>query len=254
MNTNDRMLLCRRLAAIPALVLILGTAQAAPFKIFSPIVHQGETALEYRGYRDNDSRAGINHSQTHKIALEHGVTRYWATEIEGEFEKEGGRALRDSAVEWENVFQLTPQGRYWADLGLFAEYEFGTRGGSADKIKIGPLIEKEFSPQLSATFNAFFENEVGRNAESGTVFSYGARVKYSINRHLQPAIEFFGEPGKLRQPRPSYQDQEHWIGPALYGSFKLDHGHKLNYRVSALFGSTKAASDHRGVVQLEYEF
>lgn len=254
MNNHHRATLCQRIAAIPALILMVGTAQAAPFKIFSPIVHEGESAVEYRGYRDFDSRNEINRSQTHKIALEHGVTSYWLTELEGEFEKEGGGPLKGTAVEWENVFQLTPQGKYWADVGLFAEYEFAAHSGNADKIKLGPLIEKEFSPRLSATLNAFFEHEVGSNAQAGTTFSYGARVKYSINRYLQPALEIFGEPGNLKGSLPAFQQQEHWVGPALHGSTKLEHGHTLNYRAAALFGVTDAASHNRLVVSLEYEF
>lgn len=259
MSNNNHTLLCKRAAAISALALIipLSTAQAAPFKIYSPIVEKGEIALEYQGFRDIDHRKAIDHSQTHKAALEYGVTDFWKTEIEVEFEKEGRGSLKDNAIEFENVFQFTPQGKYWADLGLFAEYEIATRKGNPDEIKIGPLIQKEFGPRLSATANAFFTREVGGNAASGTTFSYGARVKYNINQYLEPAIEAFGEPGNFKGGLPAFKKQEHWIGPALYGAVKMGQGQALKalkYRAAALFGATKPSSDSRLVLELEYEF
>ena len=223
-------------------------ASAAPFKVYSPVVHSGEKAVEYSGYRDFDHRDGVDSSQTHKFAFEYGVNDVWATEVEVEFQKEGRGVLRDSAVAWENRFQLNPQGRDWATVGVFVEYEFHTQSGGADEVKLGPLLEWELNQKLSATLNLFLERQIGSSAESGTVLAYGARLKYSANRVFEPALELFGEPGKIGH-FPSRREQEHWIGPAVYGALS----HHVKYRAALLFGTTEAASDKRAVLQLEYE-
>ena len=237
------------IAATVHIATLCNQGTAAPFKIYSPVVHSGERALEYRGYRDIDRRDGVGHSEKHKFALEYGINDAWATEIEVEFEKEGRGALRGSAVAWENRFQLNPQGRDWATVGLFVEYEFHTRSGGADELKLGPLIEWEFNPNLSATLNLFVERQIGSNAESATVLSYGARLKYSASRFFEPALELFGEPGKIGD-FPPRREQEHWVGPAVYGALSRH----TKYRGALLFGATHAASDKRAVLQLEYEF
>jgi hypothetical protein len=241
------------LIAAVAFAAHLGSADAAPFKVFSPIVEEGVTEIEYRGFRDFDQREELDRSQTQKIDVGRGFTDYWFSEFEGTFEKAGSESMKLDSVASENVFQLTPQGQYWADFGLFAEYEVGTHGSSPNEISIGPLVQKEFSPRLSATLNAFFEWQTGPNAVTGTTFSYAARVKYNVNRYFEPAIEAFGEPGRIGR-LPSWSQQEHWIGPAVYGKLGFGPGGSLSYRLAALFGVSDAASDTRAVFQLEYEF
>jgi len=230
----------------------LSAARAAPFKVYSPVVESGVTEIEYRGFRDYDRRGEVNHSQTHKLGVGHGYGNWW-TEIYGELEKEGRESLKLESFEWENLFQLAPQGKYWADPGVLIEYERAARSGDPDKLVLSPLIEKELAPLLIATVNLRFVREIGSNAANGTGFEYAARLKYNYHPHLEPAIELFGDPGRINHFAP-HDEQSHWIGPALYGKAKLDHGHALVYSMALLFGTTREASDRRGVVRLEYEF
>ena len=247
------MILIARYAAALFLTAHIAMAGAAPFKVYSPIVERGVTEIEYSGFRDFDRRNEVNHSQTHKLAIGHGFTDNWASEVYVEFEKEGDETLKVESYEWENLFQLAPQGKYWADTGLLVEYEHPAQSGDPGKLTLTPLIEKELSSRLIATLNLGFTYETGGNAEPGTTFSYAARLKYNLDPRFEPALEFFGEPGRISH-FPGTSEQAHWIGPAFYGKMKLDHGHALLYSAAALFAATSAASDTRGVVRVEYEF
>ena len=231
----------------------LATAQAAPFKVYSPVVESGVTEIEYRGFRDFDRRNGINRSQTHKLGIGRGFTDNWAGEVYVEYEKEGAEALKIESYEWENLFQFAPQGKYWADTGLLIEYEHPARHGDPGKLTVAPLMEKELGSSVVATLNLRFSHETGGNAGPGNTFSYAARLKYSLDPRFNPALEFFGEPGRLNH-FPTMSEQSHWIGPAFYGKKKLGDGHALVYSAAILFGTTSAASDKRGVLRLEYEF
>ena len=90
-------------------------------------------------------------------------------------------------------------------------------------------------------------------ASSGTVFAYGARAKYLMSPSLEPAVEIFGETGRIGHSG-DFNTQEHWIGPALYGSIGLGHKSKIGYSAAFLFGTTSVSSDNRAVLRLEYEF
>src|SRR5207245_4090244 len=64
----------------------------------------------------------------------------------------------------EGFLQLTPQGRYWADVGLFVEYEHTARQGDPRALTVGPLIQKEVQlPGLNTlhTVNALFTKQMG---------------------------------------------------------------------------------------------
>lgn len=230
----------------------MGTAHAAPFKVYSPVVESGVSEIEYRGFRDFDRRSEVDRSQTHKLGVGRGYGSWW-TEVYGELEKEGGESLKSESLEWENLFQFAPQGRYWADTGVLIEYEHAARGGDPDKLVLAPLIEKEIAQRLIATVNLRFVKEMGNNAATGTGFEYAARLKYNFHPHLEPAIEFYGDPGRINH-FPSREEQSHWIGPALYGKAKLGSGQALVYSTALLFGTTREASDRRAVVRLELEF
>src|SRR5262245_59027610 len=242
------------LALAAALSICAPNTMGADMKVYSPIVERGVTEVELRGFRDFDKRPALDKNQEYKLGIGHGFTDWLSLEVYGEFEKEKSEGkLELEAHEVEALFQFTPQGKYWMDVGLLAEYEHAAEGGHPDQFRLAPLLEKEFGP-FTATVNLVFIRESGTNKAPGTLFSYGARLKYHLaDSNLEPAIEVFGDPGRTGH-FPSHSEQPHWIGPALYGKWKTAPGQALVWSVAALFGITDAASDTRAVVRLEYEF
>lgn len=241
------------LAALTALLSAAAPApaEAAPFKVYSPGVVKGETEIEYRGFRDFDGDDSRDGAEKHKLGVGHGFTDFWFSEIYSAYEKEPGGSYDHEAIEWENRFQLTEQGQYWADFGLLVEYE-ATPHGNPDEFAIAPIIEKTMDRWVG-TVNLFFEREVGSGGEDGTTFAYAARLKYLLDSRFEPAIEVFGEPGKFNH-WGSFNEQEHWAGPAVYGSIGLGGSRKLVYSAAYLFGETSVSSDNRAILRLEYEF
>jgi hypothetical protein len=243
-----RITLCAALlAALPL------ASRAAPFKVYSPTVQQGVAEVEYRGYVDSDHRSELNKSQEQNFSVGYGLTDYWFTEVYTVYGKDGSAPLKNQSIEWENRFQLTPQGKYPVDYGLLAEFEFATRSGDPNEFSIAPIFESELSRHLLATANLFFERQFGgTEREPGTTFAYAGRLRYHLNRYFDPALELFGEPGEIGR-FGAWDRQDHWMGPAFYGEARLGHG-ALEYSAALLFGTSQAASDRRAVVRLEYEF
>ncbi|HET7569863.1 MAG TPA: hypothetical protein VFK96_04670 [Gammaproteobacteria bacterium] len=248
-------------AAGAALVLLTGSLALVPqaayagYNIYSPHVELGETEVEARGYFNQDNLPGVDGTGAFKFAIGHSFTSFWASELYlGEFEREASGNTHLESVEWENRFQLTPQGKYWADFGLLAEFEFATEGGHPNELKIGPLIEKSFGRTV-ATVNLYLERKVGAYADSGTEFGYAARVRYRLNPYFEPAIEAYGSPGEFGDFLPK-GEQRHQIGPGFYGqAYVGSGGQKIKYSAAALYGITDVGSPNwTFVVRMEYEF
>lgn len=225
-------------------------AEAAPFTVYSPRVIKGENEIEYRGFHDIDGNDARDGGEKHVFAIGRGFTDYWFSELYSVYAKDPGASLKHDALEWENRFQLSEQGKYWADFGLLTEYELTDHG--PDEIAIGPIIEKTVDRWVG-TVNLLFERQVGSEADPRTAFAYAARLKYLLHPKFEPAMEVFGEPGRINR-FGSFNGQEHWAGPAVYGQTSLGGTSKLLYSVAYLFGETAVSSDNRAILRLEYEF
>ena len=109
-------------------ILALPHDARAEKKVYSPIIEGGELELEAQGQYDFDHQKEKNDLQQQRYAVGYGVTSRWAAELYGEVLKErndDGEDLnfRFTTMEWENRYQLTEQGKYWLDAGLYFAYE-----------------------------------------------------------------------------------------------------------------------------------
>lgn len=251
---------CSRAGLIPLMLLagglaVLPRSALAGYQIYSPHVELGEIEVEARGFYNQDDNAAVDGTGELKLSAGYGFTHFWASELYfAKFKREANGNTRLKAVEWENRFQLTPQGKYWADLGLLVETEFATESGHPHEFKVGPLVEKSFGRTV-ATVNLFVEREFGPHAGSETEFGYAARLRYRLNPYFEPAIEAYGSPGDIGEFAPK-GEQRHQIGPAFYGQAYFGRGsRKFKYSAAALYGITDAGSPNwTFVVRFEYEF
>jgi len=237
-------------AALLVSSLFYGQTAHAAHKVYSPIVEEGENAIELRGHINFDSDDTVNHAQQFKAEFEHAVTARWLTEIVGEFEKFPDESLKTTAIEWENIFQLTEQGAHWMDVGVLTEYSRELKGEVKNKIALGALLEKQMGKQ-AVNFNLIAEHELG--GEHATDLAYAARWRWRMSQALEPAIELHGELGDVDHFE-SFSDQEHSMGPGLLGSVVLSPGSKLRYEAAYLVGISRAAPNGTLRMQLEYEF
>ena len=239
--------------ALPrCIVLALAVGAASPAlagpadKVYRPIVEKGETEFELRsGYR---SYGGGPDEYATVFDIGYGVTSRWKTELVLEYEGETGEGGRLEALEWENVFVLTEQGEHWADVGLFVEYEH-TFADGPDELKVGPMFEKDVGATI-ANLNLFFEHEIGSGASDDTELGYSWQVKWRGREALEFGVQGFGGVGVLDDLGG---DDEHVVGPALFGVKRLANGNKFAYDAAVLAGVNPSAPDLTVRVSLEYE-
>lgn len=246
-------------AAVVAVLLgavmtpVPGAAQAAEdYKIYSPVVVRGERDVEFRATYSADDSPARDGDQGYLFSLGKAFTDYWAAEIYAVFARPPGGSLHTAAVEWENQFQLAPQGKYWMDFGLLTELEVPTRSGNPTEFALTPVMEKQLGRAL-VTLNPVFERQFGSHAETGMVFLYRARLEYLMYPAFSPAIELHGEPGTVRK-FGNLSNQRHQIGPAFYGIKRYSGRRSFRYSAALLFGITGGSPDTTLTTRFEYEF
>jgi hypothetical protein len=243
-----------RMRFFAAALLLATPAAASDFKVKLPYVDQGEIELEHKGIATFDRDPAKSDNQKLIGEIGYGVTDWWATKFEAEWEREEGPGhnLGTQAVAWENIFALTPQGKYLADVGFFVEMEHGIRRGANEEISFGPIVAKEIGPTLTAV-NVFFTKEIGPNADERVAFNYRFSSRWMLFPWLEPGLEVHGEPGAINRFLPA-AEQDHRAGPVIYGALPLPPGWgKLQYQLGYLFGLTTASPDGTLKWLLEYE-
>jgi hypothetical protein len=146
-------------------------------------------------------------------------------------------------------------------LSFLGGYGFATRGGEADEIQFGPIVELG-TGKLLLTFNPFFSSQVGDNRQNdGLGFEYGWRAEYDFAKRWGIGVEMFGGIDDLAYAG-SFNDQNHSIGPTLFwnpgseeeeakGGDEDEDNNKvpgppdmeLSFNVGVQFGLTDVTSD-----------
>jgi hypothetical protein len=243
-------------AALSALLmtglLLNGQPAHASHKIYSPTVEQGEYELELRAHRSLDSDASKDDQQKIKLEAGYGVSDKWFTAIGGEMEKDSGGDLDYTSTYWENIIQLTEQGEYWVDVGVYLEYNVGSKAGSTDELE-GKLLLEKCVGSFVHTANLVLVRNLGPGASNATNFEYAWRSKYFVSKALEVGVEIYGETGEIGHATPSDQ-QDHRLGPVISGELGHTGKGKWEYELGYLFGVSDAAPDGTIKLNLEYEF
>lgn len=215
--------------------------------IYLPTVEYGEKEIDFKfgtAKQQNGER-----KQVSSLGFGYGVTDYWFTEVYFKHEREGGDSL--TLGEWENKFQLTETGKYPVDLGLVVEIEAPLNTNEAYEFKLAPLIQTEFG-KVQLNGNLVFERTFGPG-DHFTEMGYQWQTKYRWKPSFEFGLQGFGEMGEWDHWDVS-DEQNHRMGPAVFGKIGLGTKQAIKYNAALLFGVSDAAPDHTFRMQVEYEF
>jgi hypothetical protein len=229
--------------AVPAL------AHAGPDDYVAvPTVEYGEREIELR-IGTASGRDGPRESAA-SLAFGYGVTPWWATEVYGKWHRSGATSF--DAFEWENRFQLTEPGQYFADFGLLVEIERPRDRTEGYELRLGPLMQKDFGP-VQANVNVLLERHYRSSEPEVTELGYQWQVKYRWRPVFEFGAQGFGDVGKWNDWE-SPHEQEHIAGPAIFGRFNLGGRQAIKYDAAVLFRLSDAAPRQTLRAQMEYEF
>ncbi len=223
--------------------LAYSTAYADDLVVYSPHVVQGQSEVEFRGDVLRDSSAAVNGTANYQISVAHAFTGWWRPEIYlAEYQHIPGAGQQSQGYEFENVFQLTPTGEYWADAGFLASYHHAA-GGQPDDVEFGPLFEHQ-DRRLVNVLNLIWEKQVGAGAGSQYAFRAAYSVRYQWKAAIQPGLETYIRP----------DDHAYQAGPVVYGEIASREGNEIEYSTGVVLGINRDAPDAAWLLRLEYEF
>lgn len=218
-------------------------------KVQLPAVVQGEVELEllggYQWWRDNEA----DRLRQFVGELGYGVTSWWKTELGVGTTRLPDESYKLDEIEWENILALTEPGRYWLDLGLFAELA-RDHPARRNLIAIGPMFQKEID-SMQANLNLFFERELGAGVEPGAAINYQWQLKWRGEARFEPGLQGFGTLGRTND---FGHQTENSLGPAFFGQVVTGARNKLKYDAAVLFGLDHNTPSTTLRFRLEYEF
>jgi hypothetical protein len=249
-------------AATPLLVLLLltgfgaGSAAHAQLKVRYPTVDYREFEIEpFSDITFDKPKSGLSNNQRYTIEYGFGPLPNWFVEVGHELAAPNGENITYDATEVESYLQLTPTGKYFGDLAMFAEYEHPLHQGDPKQFMLGPLAQTEFGEIAGIgalhTLNLLFTRTVGNNRTEATEFDPRWQSRLLVNPLFQPGFEHYGQIDQILNPGKPAQ-QQHRIGPVLVGLNNFAPYGKLKYEVGYLFGVTEATP--RGTVRWRLEF
>lgn len=232
------------LMGMAAMAFSLAARADDDFVVYSPYVTAGQSEAEIRGHQTTDGDPALQGERAYEVSLAHAFTGWWRPEIYvGAYEREAGMPNALDGYEFENIFQLTEAGEYWADLGFIASYEYKAQPDVTSKLEFGPLFERR-SNHIDQRLNFIWEKELGGGAGRQYEFRATYAATYEIRQWLAPGFEAYYRP----------VDDSRQIGPALYGEIPSNRGNELEYSAALVFGINKGAPNRTFVLRLEYEF
>lgn len=217
------------------------------FIVYSPYVVQGQSEIEIYAFSSQDARSELNGASGYNISVAHALTNWWKAEVYiGSFNREPGDSMHPTGYEFENTFQLTAPGEFWADVGFLASYEYNKQPGTSDSIEFGPILEKlsgRIDQRLNLIWNRPFGSGVGGSNEFRSAYSISYKTEYN-HATFSPGLEAYYRPA----------DNATQFGPVLYGELRTDAGNELEYSIGVVYGINQGAPDKTLLARLEYEF
>lgn len=221
--------------------------------VYLPTVEYGEREIDFK-FGTGTPADGDKKTVT-SLGFGYGATEYWFTEFYFKREVEGSSS-DVTLAEWENKFQLLETGKYPIELGLITEIEAPISVSGLWEAKIGPLFQTEFGKlQLNANF--IFERKYSSNG-SGEQYPTEALYQWQIKYRLQPEFEFgaqgFGALGEWGAWLNTKVEENHSVGPAVFGKVSLGNRQVIKYNTALLIGTGTGVAERTLRLQAEYEF
>ena len=219
-------------------------ARADDFIVYAPYVIESQSEIELRGYAYGDARPYLEGSAA-ELSVAHGVNSWWKPELYLlKYRQSFGSRGALQGYEFENTFQLTAQGKYWADAGFLASFERNTAPNTPNAIEFGPLLEKT-SGRFAHVVNLIWEKQIGTGAGGKYEFRYSYSGTYSISHGFRPGVEAYGRGA----------DHAYQAGPIATGEWHFPGTTgNLEYRVGVVLGLNGDAPRQTWLARLEYEF
>ena len=243
-------LLCLAISHLFTTVTQAGPLGASDY-VYTPTVTEGEKEIDFK-LGTAKARDGSRTSAT-SLGLGYGVNSFWFTEVYVKAKRESPGSWSYDALEWENKFLVTETGKYPVDVGLIVELERPRNRAEGYELRFGPLFQTELTRSVVANLNVLFGKNYRTATPAPTELGYQWQLKYRWKPEFEVGAQGFGRLGPLQNWLPRDQ-QEHKLGPAVFGKIRLDGRSSIRYNAAWLIGANNNTARNTFRLQTEYEF
>ncbi|MGE5616381.1 MAG: hypothetical protein ACM3X5_05650, partial [Bacillota bacterium] len=119
---------------------------------------------------------------------------------------------------------------------------------------IGPLFQWE-TGRVQWNANVLLERAIHAHNDEphATQMGYQLQVKYRARPEFEYGIQALGDLGPWNHWASS-EEQQHVLGPAIFGRVRVADRRFVRYNAGWLFGLNRGAPDNTFRMQVEYEF
>jgi len=209
-------------------------------KVYHPYVDALENEIEYRSVFLDSGSSKFNIDELHQLSYGKSLGERFFSEVYLIGARTPTSGFDLEAWEIEVKWQLTEQGEYSADWGLFFEFE-DELDKSVNEVTVGLLAEKELG-RWSATANLNFIQEWGSAIKDEFETAVSLQARYRFSRAIEPALELYAGQDTLG------------LGPAFGGNLNLGIRKSLNWEAGIIMGLDDKTPDSTFRMLIEYEF
>jgi hypothetical protein len=239
------------IAAALAAISAFTPAQADPNDyVFMPYGDEGARYVDFSAGSEKPRDEGGE--QAYSLALGWSPTARWFTQVYAGWYKEPGAGLGYYATSWINHYQLAPAGKYPLDIGLYLAVERPRERDEGYEIQWGPTLQWD-TATLQANLNIFFVKDVRVDQAAPTSLSYQWQVKGLWKKGIELGFQGYGSVGAWQNWLPGNQ-QEHRIGPAIFGHWSTGKGTGVRLDTAFLLGTTSASPRTTLRLRIQYEY
>jgi hypothetical protein len=253
-------------ALFVAMALALSTsAEAEVFEVIHPEIEKDGFEIELLNGVTLSNVAAGGEQSVHELAFSYAPFDWWKPTIALEIANPTGGNAEVEAFEFENVFALPfggehnhahgqggEDGETHVGVSGFFGMELPNQAGlNAAEVSFGPILEVEHGDLLGIG-NLFLTVPFADGEDPG--LAYAVQVAYRAGNWGRVGLEAHGAVEQAFGNAAAFDQQEHFIGPAVYFALDLGHGRILEPRVALLAGYTDAAADAVLSVNIEFKF
>jgi len=209
-------------------------------KVYHPYVDALETELEFRSVIQDRQKGLQTPAQIHQLSIGRAIGSRFFAEVYAIGAKSRQGTFELEAWETELKWQLTEQGEFAVDWGLFFEYETEVQE-DIQELTAGILAEKEFG-RWSGTANFMVINEWGDDINDEFETALALQARYRKSRAFEPGIEFYAGQNTMA------------LGPVIQGTYRMGVRKSLRWEAGVIFGLDSERPDTSYRFLIEFEF
>lgn len=244
----------RRLGLAAGVWAVLAVPASA-YDITDPEVEKGQQKLESISVGQQGFPAGSsgNARNLQSLSYSYGLTDYWQLKGGVAGDRLDDRDWQVTSVFAESVFGIVDVKKAGFGLGWFTSVSGAVNDDATNVATFGPIIKFARSG-MSLTLNPFFEKTFGQNREPGMAFAYGWQAGFEVKKGVVLSLAGFGHIADIGGHTPSFEAQEHKIGPLIGFETEVAENRTLGLELGVFFGLTDATADTAVKGKLSYAY